>query len=183
MLQSFSTDLVTALVLMIVAALLGGLLVWLLLRSSNQRKVAAYLDRIDGLENQLRQTQTDLDTCINSQSAPKAVVQPLVAPVAAANDAESEALARIQARASEVNFDRIGVASADEKDDLKIVKGIGPFIEKKLNSIGIYTFRQIASFTPEDEDKVNDVIEFFPGRIRRDEWAKQAAELDKQKNA
>ena len=27
------------------------------------------------------------------------------------------------------------------------------------------------------EDKVNDAIEFFPGRIRRDEWAKQAKTL------
>ncbi|MEZ4826945.1 MAG: hypothetical protein R3C61_11790 [Bacteroidia bacterium] len=94
---------------------------------------------------------------------------------------ESAALERIQARAGEINFGRIGVASSDEKDDLKRIKGIGPFIEKKLNSIGIYTFLQISRFTPEDEDKVNEVIEFFPGRIRRDEWSRQAAEFDKEK--
>ena len=90
------------------------------------------------------------------------------------SDKEAATLERIQTRAEEVNFDRIGVAVADDKDDLKLIKGIGPFIEKKLNSIGIYTFAQISKFTSEDEDKVNDVIEFFPGRIRRDGWRRQA---------
>ena len=32
--------------------------------------------------------------------------------------------------------------------------------------------------TPEIEDQVNEAIEFFPGRIKRDQWAKQATELD-----
>ncbi len=111
-----------------------------------------------------------------------AAPKPDPAPAAKPAETEEETLARIQARAQEINFARIGVATADEKDDLKIVKGIGPFIEKKLNSIGIFTFRQIAAFTEEDEEKVNDVIEFFPGRIRRDEWSSQAAELDKEKS-
>ena len=102
-------------------------------------------------------------------------------PAAKPAESEEETLSRIQARAQEINFGRIGVATADEKDDLKIIKGIGPFIEKKLNSIGIFTFRQIAAFTEEDEEKVNDVIEFFPGRIRRDGWSGQATELDKEK--
>ena len=90
---------------------------------------------------------------------------------------EEETLARIKDRAQEINFGRIGVATAADKDDLKLVKGIGPFLEKKLNSIGIYTFRQIANFTAEDEEKVNEVIEFFPGRIRRDNWSAQAEDF------
>lgn len=97
------------------------------------------------------------------------------------NEKEAATLERIQARAQEINFDRIGVAMASDKDDLKLIKGIGPFIEKKLNSIGIFTFLQISKFTPEDEEKVNEVIEFFPGRIRRDEWSRQAKQFDKEK--
>jgi predicted flap endonuclease-1-like 5' DNA nuclease/outer membrane murein-binding lipoprotein Lpp len=95
---------------------------------------------------------------------------------------EEETLARIKDRAQEINFGRIGVATAADKDDLKIVKGIGPFLEKKLNSIGIYTFRQIANFTTEDEEKVNEIIEFFPGRIRRDNWSAQAEGLADEKD-
>ena len=65
------------------------------------------------------------------------------------------------------------------KDDLQVIKGIGPFIEEKLNALGIYMFVQIARMTPELEEDVNVAIEFFPGRVKRDEWARQAKELSK----
>jgi predicted flap endonuclease-1-like 5' DNA nuclease len=35
--------------------------------------------------------------------------------------------------------------------------------------------------TPEIEEAVNVAIEFFPGRIKRDEWAKQAKALHEDK--
>ncbi|MDG1543672.1 MAG: DUF5050 domain-containing protein [archaeon] len=63
------------------------------------------------------------------------------------------------------------------KDDLQVIKGIGPFIEEKLNALGIYMFVQIARMTPDLEEEVNVAIEFFPGRVKRDEWVKQAKEL------
>ncbi|MFL2945112.1 MAG: hypothetical protein ACJZ33_03780, partial [Candidatus Poseidoniales archaeon] len=65
------------------------------------------------------------------------------------------------------------------KDDLQVIKGIGPFIEEKLNALGIYMFVQIARMTPDLEEEVNVAIEFFPGRVKRDEWVKQAKELTK----
>ncbi len=67
---------------------------------------------------------------------------------------------------------------ASQKDDLKIIKGIGASIEKKLNGMGIYTYAQIADFTPEDEQRIGEAIA-FPGRIERDEWVKQAKDLNK----
>jgi len=69
----------------------------------------------------------------------------------------------------------------DEKDDLKLINGIGPFIEKKLNNLGIYHFRQISNFNPILIGKVTQAIEFFPGRIERDNWVGQAKELDTEK--
>jgi len=92
----------------------------------------------------------------------------------APDNSEAAVLSRIAARAGEVNFDRIGRALATEADDLKDIVGIGPFLERKLHSLGIYTFRQIANFTREDVNKVNELIEFFPGRIERDNWVEQA---------
>jgi predicted flap endonuclease-1-like 5' DNA nuclease len=68
-----------------------------------------------------------------------------------------------------------------QKDDLKLIKGIGASIEKKLNAMGIYTYEQIANFTPEDEQRIGDAIA-FPGRIERDDWVKQAKDLNKQGN-
>ncbi|MGC4021978.1 MAG: hypothetical protein QM734_08555 [Cyclobacteriaceae bacterium] len=62
----------------------------------------------------------------------------------------------------------------DEKDDLTKIRGIGPFIEKRLNMIGIYTFEQLGELTPELIDRVGAAIEFFPHRIVRDNWVGQA---------
>lgn len=94
---------------------------------------------------------------------------------------DEKKLEALNAKIARINFGRIGYATEADKDDLKLVKGIGPFIEQKLNSIGIYTFRQIANFTPEDVDRVTDAIEFFPGRIERDNWITQADEFAKAK--
>lgn len=76
-----------------------------------------------------------------------------------------------------VDFDRIGTATADEKDDLLIIKGIGPFIETRLHNLGIYTFRQIANFNAQDIEKVNAAIEVFAGRIERERWVDQARDF------
>ncbi len=74
---------------------------------------------------------------------------------------------------------RLGIseASPDQSDDLKLISGIGPVIERKLNAIGIYTFKQISEFTPHAIDQVTAAIKFFPDRIGRDNWIGQAAAL------
>lgn|GEM_PF-2012667 len=71
----------------------------------------------------------------------------------------------------------VGVASSSEKDDLKQIRGVGPFIEKKLHKIGIYTIRQIANFTKDDAERATSLIKYFPGRIERDNWVFQAKEM------
>ena len=72
---------------------------------------------------------------------------------------------------------KIPMAKAKDKDDLKLIKGVGGFIEQKLNSIGIYTFNQISKFDRDVIEKITIAIEFFPGRIKRDKWVKQSKEL------
>ena len=101
------------------------------------------------------------------------IAEPVAAPVPMGGS-EDAVLNRIASRASEINFDRIGRATAADADDLKDIVGVGPFLERKLHSLGIYTFRQVANFTKEDIAKVNDIIEFFPGRIQRDNWVDQS---------
>lgn len=80
----------------------------------------------------------------------------------------------LPAATEKVDFETIGRATEAEKDDLKKINGIGPFIERKCNGIGIYTFKQISLMTPKIEDDVNEAIEYFIGRIRRDDWVGQA---------
>jgi predicted flap endonuclease-1-like 5' DNA nuclease len=113
------------------------------------------------------------------KAAPKKKAAPTKKAAPKKKESKADTLARIADKAKNIDFDRIGRASADEKDDLKKIKGIGPFLEEKLNSLGIYTFQQIANFKAKDEELVNDAIEFFPGRIKRDNWKKQAKGLAK----
>jgi len=87
-------------------------------------------------------------------------------------------LKRVQSNASSIDFATLGIASASDKDNLQELKGIGPFIEEKLNALGIYRFEQLAKMTSEIEEEVNVAIEFFPGRVKRDQWAKQAKNLN-----
>ncbi|MDP6189149.1 MAG: helix-hairpin-helix domain-containing protein, partial [Candidatus Poseidoniaceae archaeon] len=94
---------------------------------------------------------------------------------------QAEELERVAKNAESIDFATLGVASLDEKDDLQTIKGIGPFIAEKLYALGIYTFEQVGNMTSEIEEQVNKAIEFFPGRVKRDEWAKQAKELHKTK--
>ncbi len=113
---------------------------------------------------------------------PEAVSSALpVAAAAMTGNSEAAVLNRIAARAEELNFDRIGRATAAEADDLKDIVGIGPFLERKLHSLGIYTFRQVSNFTKEDIEKANEIIEFFPGRIERDNWVDQARTFHERK--
>ena len=90
---------------------------------------------------------------------------------------KDEALVNIAQRKHLLDYKSFGIASEAEKDDLKMISGIGPFIEERLHALDIYTFRQISKFTPQDIDTINDAIEYFSGRIERDEWVAQALEL------
>ncbi len=70
-----------------------------------------------------------------------------------------------------------GLAEPDgEPDDLKKISGVGPVLEKKLNEMGIFHFRQIAEFSLEDIAKVDEELN-FKGRIERDDWLEQARSL------
>ncbi len=93
------------------------------------------------------------------------------------NGEKTDLLDRISRRKDLINYDRIGIAHKEEANDLTIISGIGGWIQQKLNALDIYTFRQIASFTEEDEKGVTKALEYFPGRIDREEWIPQAQEL------
>lgn len=64
----------------------------------------------------------------------------------------------------------------EEKDDLKKINGIGPVMEKLLNSLGITSFKQVAEFNTDDISTITDAIKAFPGRIERDNWVGGAKE-------
>ena len=58
-------------------------------------------------------------------------------------------------------------------DKLQRISGVGPKIELTLHRLGIFHFDQIAGWTLEQGQWVDDHLK-FKGRIVRDEWIKQA---------
>jgi predicted flap endonuclease-1-like 5' DNA nuclease len=58
-------------------------------------------------------------------------------------------------------------------DDLKRIRGIGVLIEKKLNSLGVTRYEQIANWTSNDIDRMSHMLD-FKGRIERESWVEQA---------
>ena len=63
-------------------------------------------------------------------------------------------------------------------DDLKLISGVGPKLEKTLNGLGFWHFSQIASWKKSDVKVVDDELS-FKGRIERDDWIRQAKALAK----
>ncbi|MEO0498418.1 MAG: 30S ribosomal protein S2 [Pseudomonadota bacterium] len=113
------------------------------------------------------QEQTILEPI--ADAAPAAVEPEASAP------AQEEAVAADEAPAAE---GAIFEAPAGEPDDLKQISGVGPVLEGKLNALGVTKFAQVAAFTTDDIAKLDDALS-FKGRIDRDNWVDQAAELAK----
>jgi branched-chain amino acid transport system ATP-binding protein len=62
------------------------------------------------------------------------------------------------------------------KDDLKLIKGIGPVNEGKLNKNSVRTFAQIAAWKKAEIVAAERYLE-FDGRIAREDWVGQAKKL------
>ncbi|MEO9865680.1 MAG: NADH-quinone oxidoreductase subunit E [Yoonia sp.] len=93
-----------------------------------------------------------------TDAAAKAKAAP--APVAAADGPEKQ---------PEV----LTAARAGGADDLKRISGVGPKLEGVLNDLGFYHFDQIAKWTSDEIQWVDNRLK-FKGRIIRDDWVSQA---------
>ena len=67
--------------------------------------------------------------------------------------------------------------ATQKADDLKKISGVGPVMEQKLHQLGIYTFDQVSRMTKTEYDLLDSIIDAFPGRAERDDWAGQATIL------
>lgn len=74
-------------------------------------------------------------------------------------------------------------AEGHDVDDLKLIKGVGPAIEKTLNEMGICLFSQIAAMSEYEIDRVANKLKGFRSRIYREDWIGQARDLHDQKVA
>ena len=73
------------------------------------------------------------------------------------------------------------LSGAAGPDDLKLIVGVGPVLERMLHNLGIMSFQQIAQWSERDIDEFDARLPEFPGRIRRDQWVTQARSLHQAK--
>lgn len=155
------------LVWLILAAVLGFILGWLIRSWLHSRKSNAELQK---LRDENAELQRQLDECRANCGGAEAVAEPLAEP----EPTQAEAVALV---GGEIATRTSGDEEAP-KDDLREVFGIGEVISKMLYSMHITSFRQIARFTPQDIATVAQALQFFPDRIRRDDWMSSARKLN-----
>lgn len=97
-----------------------------------------------------------------------------------AADEADNVLAFIQPAPSEPSVDEVRPPSFDAPegtaDDLRRIGGIGPKIEGILNQLGIFHYRQIASWNRSEEAWIDSYLR-FQGRVMREKWVEQASNL------
>lgn len=104
-------------------------------------------------------------------AAPHPAAEPVATPEP---EAEAQAEAEAEAEMAMVPPPVLYDIAPPNPDDLKKIKGIGPKLEDMLNAMGIYTFEQIAGFSPENLAWVDGNLTTFKGRPLRDDWVAQA---------
>ena len=110
-------------------------------------------------------------------STPAPAPAPKAAPKAKADAPAAKPAAKAAPKpkaAKPAGPERLTAPRKGKADDLKEIEGIGPAMEKLVNSLGFYHFEQIASWSEADVALVDAEMKTFKGRIARDKWVAQA---------
>jgi predicted flap endonuclease-1-like 5' DNA nuclease len=105
--------------------------------------------------------------------APQPAVSPTRAPAPVVPTDGDEPLVP---RGAEVRPMALAAPRNGAPDDLRMIAGVGPRVETTLNSLGIYHFDQISTWTPANIAWVDQYLR-FRGRIVRERWVEQAHAL------
>jgi NADH-quinone oxidoreductase subunit E len=113
--------------------------------------------------------------------AAKPVVTIIPKPVTKLEEAPIAAVAKPPARVKNPDGspELLRKPRAGKGDDLKLIWGVGPALEKMLQKMGIWHFDQIAAWSATELKWVDSRLEGFKGRAKRDEWIKQSKKLAK----
>jgi predicted flap endonuclease-1-like 5' DNA nuclease len=112
-------------------------------------------------------------------AAAKAAAKPAAAK-AAAKPAAAKAAAKPKAtKPAAAKPAVLAKARTGGPDDLKMIKGVGPVLEKALHETGVFHFDQVGAWTNRDALWFDDNVKGANGRVVRDGWIKQARILAK----
>lgn len=158
-------------------------------QSSSASAVQEYKTQVSSLESELQSSKLDLSMLREHEHTIEALKSKLKTPPIPTlksakkpvqkketSKAASKPAAGLKAPAKGLN-----IAAATVKDDLQVVKGIGPVMEGKLNDFGVYSYEQLGRLKKEDIEALATTLGSFPGRIDRDKWVSQSKRLFKKK--
>jgi NADH-quinone oxidoreductase subunit E len=63
------------------------------------------------------------------------------------------------------------------RDDLQVISGIGPVMERALNDLGIRSWEQLAAMDERAASRLSARLPGVPGRVEREGWVAQAVDL------
>lgn len=111
-----------------------------------------------------------------AEPKPKAAAKPKAAKAKAEPKPKAAKAAKPQASqpAPPQGLVRLDAPRGGKADGLQEIEGIGPALEKLVNSLGFYHFDQIAGWSEADIATVDAEMKNFKGRIARDKWVEQA---------
>ena len=122
--------------------------------------------------------RSDATATAASPVAAKPAATKAAAKPAAAKPAAAKAAAKPAAKAA-AKPAVLAKARAGGADNLKMIKGVGPVLEKALHTTGVFHFDQVGAWTKADAEWFDDNVKGANGRVIRDGWVKQAKILAK----
>lgn len=66
------------------------------------------------------------------------------------------------------------VVPMEQRDDLELINGVGPVLERMLYDMGVYFFKDIAAWDAAKIEEMNEKLPNFRGRIEREGWVDSA---------
>ena len=159
-----------------------------------EEELAAARERIAALESMMNSDDTRIEPVdpdamrdgldasndpIDSDDPANEIEEPEQVYAEPADDSDAEELLAPEELEDLIEDD----TESHDVDDLKLIKGVGPAIEKTLNEMGICLFSQIAAMSEYEIDRIANKLKGFRSRIYREDWIGQARDLHDQKVA
>jgi predicted flap endonuclease-1-like 5' DNA nuclease len=115
------------------------------------------------------------------QQIPLPVVAPAEVMIQAAGVAADQRAVGLSGMATECESQPADFGDSDcgddEREDLQVLRGVGPALRKKLNEKGIYRLRQIALMSPQELHEVGKSLGISRKLLARHGWIRQARSL------
>jgi len=166
---AFAYSVLGAILIGLIVAVIVAIILWMGWQDTNSGTAS---DATTAAATSSAAARTDATATAVSPVAAKPAATKAAKP--AATKAAAKPAAKVAAKPAVLAKARAGGA-----DNLKMIKGVGPVLEKALHTTGVFHFDQVGAWTKADAEWFDDNVKGANGRVIRDGWVKQAKILAK----